>query len=207
MRYPELGEELMAMLASDQREVRECSRAYKRAPQAATTYEIRDRFIVRAQERIKRVFEILDEIQYPTIDNVGEAASQAISVLALHARVSDMRKVLALYEESFKKDHNSVYYEAIPSLTDRILVVERHKQRFGTQWMFGADGKFFLPPVEDFEHLNERRAVHSLGKSRHPIDLTDGVPEHDPPRPDTQKSDQREPTKQEYDDFVYGSLD
>ena len=118
-----------------------------------------------------------------------------------------MKKVLWLYEESYRRDPKSVYYEAIPSLTDRILIIERKKQRFGTQWMFGADGRFFLPPVEDFAHLNDRREIHGLGKARHPIDLTNGVPAREPPRPKTQESDQRLPSGQEYQDFVYGSLD
>jgi hypothetical protein len=207
MRYPRFRIELLSMLEEDQQEVRACSKKYRRGPRTVSTYDVRDRFIIRSQERVKRTEEILDEIGAPTIENVGADGSQAISVLALHARLSDMKKILASFEASYKKGPASVYHEAIPSLTDRILLIERKKQRFGTQWMLGADGKFFLPPVEDFEHLSQRRAAHGLGKSMHPIDLTDGVPEHEPPRPETRASDQRPPTEREYQDFVYGSLD
>lgn len=207
MKYPELRKELLAMLKEDQRKVRACSKAYRRAPRAASTYDIRDQFILSSQERIKRALEILDEIGAPTVENIGADGSQAISVLALHSRLSVMKKVLSSFEENYAKDSGSVYFEAIPSLADRILIIERKRQRFGTQWMLGADGKFFLPSVEDFEHMNERRAVHGLGKSKHPIDLTFGVPKHGPPRPETQESDQRWPTNQEYQDFVHDSLD
>jgi len=195
------------MLEQDQREVRECSKTYRQSKRGVHTYEVQDNFIVRAQGRVKRVIEILDEIEGPTIANIGGDASQAMSVLALHSRLSVMKEILARFERSYERDHDSVYHEAIPSLTDRILIIEGKKQRFATQWMFGQDNKFFLPPVEDFDHLNKRRAVRGLGKSKHPIDLTDGVPEREPPRPETRASDQRTPTRQEYEDFVYGSLD
>lgn len=207
MRYPRHYEELLAMLEADQREVRACAKAYKHAPHAAATYDIRDQFIVHSQYRVKRVLEILDEIGEPTVDNIGTDGSQAVSVLALHGKLSIMKRILRAFEASHKRNPTNVYYEAIPSLTDRILIIETRRQRFGTQWMLGADGKFFLPPVQDFEHMNERRAAHGLGKSKHPIDLTYSVPKIDPPRPDTQASDQRSPTDQEYQDFVYDSLD
>jgi hypothetical protein len=207
MQHPESRNELLAILENDQREVRACSKAYKRAPKTAVTRDIKQQLMLHSQERTKRMLQILDEIGAPTTGNVGADGSQAISVLALHSQLSVMKEVLDLFEKSYEKDPGSVYLGAIPSLADRILVIERRRQRFGTQWMLGADGKFFLPPVEDFEHLNQRRAVYGLGKSRHPIDLTNGVPEYEPPRLETLESDQRPPTDQEYKDFVYGSLD
>jgi len=207
MQYPHYREELLAMLATDQQEVRACSKAYRRAPSAPATCDLRDEFVQHSQERVARALKILDEIGAPTVHNIGADGSQALSVLALHARISTMRVVLRAFEASFRDDPSSVYYEAIPSLTDRILVAERRPQRFGTQWMLGADGNFFLPPVEDFQRLNRRRASYGLGKSKHPIDLTDGIPANEPPRLDTRESDQRLPTEQEYHDFVYGTLD
>ncbi len=195
------------MLEQDQREVRECSKAYKRAPTTATTRDFKEQLVLHSQRRTQRMLQILEEIGKPTMKNVGADGSQAISVIALHSRLSVMKKVLASFEESYARDRHSVYFEAIPSLTDNILVIERKKQRFGTQWLLGADGNFFLPTVEDFEHLNQRRAVHGLGKSRHPIDLTYGVPEHEPPRPETQARDQRSPTNEEYYNNLSRALD
>jgi hypothetical protein len=114
---------------------------------------------------------------------------------------------LQLFKQSYNKNPGSVYNEAIPSLEDRVLIIEGKKQKFGTQWMLGKDGKFFLLPVEDFPNMNKRRAIYGMGKSRHPLDLTDGVPEKEPFRPYTKETDQRAPTKEEYEDYVYGSLD
>ncbi len=149
---------------------------------------------------------ILEEIGEPTIDNIGADGSQAISVLALHSRLSIMKRVLRAFEACYDQDPASVYHEAIPSLTDRVLIIERKEQHFGTQWMLGADGKFFLPTVEDFARMNQRRAAHGLGKAKHPVDLTYGVPKRKPSRPDTHERDQRPPTQEEYDAYIRGSL-
>lgn len=207
MHYPKYRHELLRMLEEDQQEIRQCSKAYRRGPRSAETYALRDQFVISSNRRLSRVLEILGDIKGPTIGNVGADGSQAISVFALHARLSQMKTILSSFERSYRKDPDSVYYESIPSLTDRILIIERKKQRFGTQWMLGADGKFFLPIVEDFARMNDRRAAYGLGKSKHPIDLTNGIPKHEPPRPETQRGDQRAPTEQEYEDFAYDSLD
>jgi hypothetical protein len=54
--------------------------------------------------------------------------------------------------------------------------------------------------------MNERRAQYGLDKARHPRDLTYGIPKGPLP-PYTQESDQREPTPEEYDDYVSEALD
>jgi hypothetical protein len=46
-------------------------------------------------------------------------------------------------------------------LADRILVKEGKPQRFGTQMAF-RDGKMVIEPVEDPDHLEERRAKYLL---------------------------------------------
>lgn len=59
----------------------------------------------------------------PTIVAVGSDGSQALSVLALHGRLDQMKKVLAVYELCEKAGPRSTYYEALPSLLDRKRVV------------------------------------------------------------------------------------
>lgn len=152
------------------------------------------------------MMEILDKIGMPTTENIGDDGSQAVSVIAIHSRLSIMKKVLDLFEKCYEKDPRSVYHEAIPSLTDWVLILEHKKQKFGTQWMMGADGKFFLPPVEDFKNINSRRAAYGLGKARRPRDLTYGVPKGPLP-PETQENDQRAPSHAEYNDNALEYLD
>src|SRR5689334_14107848 len=112
MRYPNYRSELLSMLEEDQREVRSYSRMYRRARKATDTQDMRDRLVLRSAKRAKRMLEILSRIGAPSIENVGADGSQAISVLALHARLSVMKEVLVLYEESWARDRGSVYFEA-----------------------------------------------------------------------------------------------
>lgn len=198
---------MLELLAEDQQEVRAYSKLSKAHTDATTISDARWRLLHHSQERAKRMLEILETISAPTIENVGADGSQAISVIALHSRLSVMKEVLSSFEKSHRRDHDSVYYEAIPSLIDRISIFERRRQKFGTQWMLGADGRFFLPPVETFERMNERRVAHGLGKSKRPVDLTYGGPRRGSSRPETRSSDQRPLTNDEYGDYVYGRLD
>ena len=198
---------MLAILEEDQREARTSSRKYMHAPRSDVARKARATFTLHSQQRAVRVLELLDVIGgEPTLENIGADGSQAVSVIALHSRLSVMRKILKAFEASYKKDPASVYYEAIPSLLDRVLIFERKKQKFGTQWMFGTDGKFFLPPVADFSRMNKRRAAHGLNVARHPRDLSYGIPKGPPP-PETRASDQRVPTEAEYTEYVLDRLD
>jgi hypothetical protein len=47
-------------------------------------------------------------------------------------------------------------------MTDALLIMEGKPQRFGTQWFFDANNYPFLPTVEDFEHVNERRKQYGI---------------------------------------------
>ncbi len=206
MAYPHYRDKLVAMLGQDQREVRAHARAYKHSPKSPDIITSRKQLNERCLQRAKRMLKILDEIGAPTIDNIGTDGAQAMSVIALHSKYSIMKQVLAAFEASYRNDPASVYLEVIPSLTDRVLLLERKKQRFGSQWLMGVDGKFFLYPVADFKYMNERRTQYGLDKARHPRDLTYGIPKGPLP-PETQESDQRQPTQEEYDDQMSEAFD
>jgi len=186
--------------------VRAHARFYKRSPNSPNLVTSRKRLTERNLQRAKRALQILDQIGEPTIDNIGIDGVEALSIIALHTKYGIMKKVLIAFEAAYKKDPAKVYRAVIPSLTDRVLMLERKKQRFGSQWLVGADGKFFLYPVADFKHMNERRAWYELDKARHPRDLAYGIPKGPLP-PETQESDQRQPTSEEYDDQMSEALD
>ncbi len=206
MRYPQLSEELVAILEQDQHEIREHSKLYKRSPKSPNVEASRKKLTERSAQRMLRLLEILQEIGETTLTNIGIDGSEAVVVIALHARYSDMKKVLEAFEAVYNKSSGDVYLEGIPALTDRVLMLERKKQKFGSQWLMAADDTFFLYPVEDFQHMNERRAAYGLDNARRPRDMTYGIPKGPPP-PETQESDQREPTTEEYNHQLGELLD
>jgi len=45
---------------------------------------------------------------------------------------------------------------------DRVLTQDKQKQIYGSQFQTNEDGKTFLLPVEDIEHIDERRAAMGM---------------------------------------------
>lgn len=194
------------MLEQDQREVRAHAWLYKRSPKSPNLMMSRKQLTKRNLQRAKRALQILNEIGAPTSDNIGTDGAEALSVIALHTKYTVMKQVLVAFEAAHKKNPESIYREVIPALKDRVLMLERKKQRFGSQWLVGADGKFFLYPVADFKYMNERRVQYGLSRARYPRDLAYGIPKGPLP-PEAQDSDQRQPTPEEYDDQMSEALD
>jgi hypothetical protein len=106
---------------------------------------------------------IIDEFGWPTIDLVGEEASNNAWLLAQHADhdLEFQKEVLDLLIERRGENPNSIRASNIAYLTDRILVAEGKEQEFGTQFKIGDDG-LTLRPVRDFKNVNERRFEYGL---------------------------------------------
>lgn len=201
--FPELAKELVELLNADQEESKAFSRKYywdNTKPDDVTKAKIVFRGHVHA--RAKRMLEILGEIKEPSLSNVGKEAAQAISILATHSSLKETRKVLAAFESCYKQDRSNAFYQAIPAMTDWVLLLSRKPQRFGTIWLFDKNKQPYLPTVEDYKNLDDRRAEYGLEPLRWPRSLA--IPESDQPwltRPLSELT-LREPTNEEYNEFA-----
>jgi hypothetical protein len=119
---------------------------------------------------------VLDRQGWPLRSQVGEQASTAAWLLAQHADAQPgfQRRCLALLTDAVaagEADPGNLAY-----LTDRVLCADGKPQRYGTQFWTGPDGagRLQVRPIEDREHLDERRAAAGLGPfadyERHMID-------------------------------------
>jgi len=114
------------------------------------------------RQNIDRIGEIVRQFGWPGRSLVGEDASTAAFMIVQHAELKDQQKYLPLLEEAAKRG------EAKPAdvamLEDRVLTREGKKQRYGTQLHSGPDtgGKLVLYPIDDEEHVDERRAAVGL---------------------------------------------
>lgn len=191
MKYPEYAHELLSMAKEDQQEARNMERIMDAMPTEAERQRYRQKIADNFHERAKRMLEILDVIGAPTFENIGKEAAEMVSLFALHSYVDEMKKVLAIYEKQFKIDPDSFYKEAIPPLTDRIMIAEQRCQKFGTNWSITKDGNWFLIPVKGFENANKLRAKYDLYPMRKPRNLSVGAEEwplgQGPAEPDDQK--------------------
>lgn len=104
---------------------------------------------------------IIDEIGYPTVNKVGEEASEAAWLVIQHAigKPLFMKKCLHLLEtQPLQHQSNRIN---IAYLTDRIASFEGEKQYYGTQFDWDENGKLSPIAFDDLAKVNERR--RSLG--------------------------------------------
>jgi hypothetical protein len=99
--------------------------------------------------------EVIEKHGWPGKSLVGDDGASAAWLMVQHADRDRafQKKCLALMEAM---PAGEVRGENIAYLQDRVLVGEGKKQRYGTQTT-EVDGKFTPSPIEDEEHVDERR--------------------------------------------------
>jgi len=148
--YSELRSELLALAKKDQA-VRGRIYAEGETPELL---EEESRIDWRNTARMKA---ILDEIGWPTQSMVGKDGARAAWLLALHADHDTpfQRRCLDLMKTALQQDEVSAVHVAY--LTDRVRTREGKPQVFGTQYDY-HDGVRRYFPIEDLEHVEERRS-------------------------------------------------
>jgi hypothetical protein len=178
MRYPRQAAELVAMLEADQAERKHVGRLYfnvSKGDDLPEAIEAERHSLLRG----RRAMDIMDECGEPSFDNYGQEGVQAIAVLAQHAPAWITAKVLEQMQSIFERDRRETDYKAIPSMTDRLLLLDQEPQQFGTIWLFDEHKQPFLPTVEDFEQVNARRKLYDIGRLRWPRSMA--IPESEQP--------------------------
>jgi len=181
VKYPEYAKELKDLLKRDQQAWRtfwKDNNKVQDQPLFKTKFE---RVRKGQKKRSVRMLEILKDINEPFMSNIGADAAQAISVIAVHDSISIIRQVLAAFMKCYERDQANTYIQAIPSLTDRLLLLERKPQRYGTMWESepSPSNECFLPTVEDFKNVNKRRKEFGIEPLRWPKSLA--MPESEQP--------------------------
>jgi hypothetical protein len=113
------------------------------------------------RKNTKRLKEIVSEIGWPTILKVGKEASQAAWLLVQHA---DHDRAFQQHCLDLMKNEaeGEVNKQDIAFLEDRVRVAMGMPTLYGTQFFEDADGEFGPRPIEDMDHLDERRATMGL---------------------------------------------
>lgn len=118
----------------------------------------------------ERLKEIVEHIGWPTRDLVGLKATQAAYMVLQHAGhdVEFQNRCLTLMVDQVKQGKLPASYLAL--LTDRIRVFQDKPQVFGTQMTMARNAMGIMVPtptvpIEDPDHLNDRRAL--MGMARH----------------------------------------
>jgi len=147
-----LRRELLAMVDADQR-VRE---AFSLPMESEKVAEMRT-IDAKHTARMKAV---VAQHGWPGRSLVGDDGTHAAWLLVQHAEVSFMAQCLPLMERAVSAGEASPKDYAY--LLDRVRMSQGKPQVYGTQFTSGADGKLVLHPVEDAEHVDERRRAVGL---------------------------------------------
>lgn len=165
--YPLYRKELLRLVAIDQKEIKA---VYKNTTLKSFEYQ-RRKLIVNCHSRAQIILEILQDIGEPTIVNLGQDGSKAMTTLALHSYLSLMKQVLKAYEKSYEHALASIDLESIPVLTDRVLILETKKQLYGTQWMVDKNDAPYLIEIIDVDNVTIRRAKYGLEPIKKPKNM------------------------------------
>jgi hypothetical protein len=147
-----LRRELLAMCDVDQK-VRENFGSHMSAEAVAEMQVVDARHTSRMRAIVARH-------GWPGRSLVGDDGAHAAWLLVQHADTAFMAQCLPLMKrsvaagEAFGKDY--VY------LLDRVLMQQGKPQIYGTQFTSAPDGQLVLYPIEDAEHVDERRRAVGL---------------------------------------------
>jgi hypothetical protein len=105
---------------------------------------------------LQRIAAIITQYGWPGKSLVGDKANRTVFLVIQHAELESQKKYLPLLSESVAKGESSAGHLAY--LEDRILMREGKAQIYGTQIVTDeATGKWKIYPIEDEEHVDERR--------------------------------------------------
>jgi hypothetical protein len=162
---PDVRQELGRMIEADQRARHALIDAKSDEEKAKLRVEV-DRV---DGENLSRIQEILNQYGFPNVAQVGRDGVSTFFLLVQH--VSDVRlqrKALDLARPLMESRQLSRQQYAL--LTDRVRLAEGKRQLYGTQ-TDKVNGEIVLKPVEDLDHLDDRRAQMAMGPSKEYLDL------------------------------------
>jgi hypothetical protein len=108
----------------------------------------------------KWIKETIDQLEgWPKISEFGEAGADAFWVLVQHTPDLELMKEMLI--EMQQLSGSEINTKNIAKTTDRIQIREGKGQLYGTSYTL-RDGVFSVDPIEDEEHIDERRFALGL---------------------------------------------
>jgi len=114
---------------------------------------------------------VIEEHGFPTFDMVGRDGAEAAWLLVQHADEDIEFQARALELMAPLVEHGQADPSDFAHLTDRVLLAQGKKQRFGTQFKHDEQGVLRPRPTEDPERLDERRRRYGLHTLAEHIEL------------------------------------
>lgn len=110
--------------------------------------------------RSKRLREIVGQWGWPDSVTAGPEAADAAFLILQHSPFNDFQEAMLPRLEAAAAA-GAMPPSGVAMLVDRVLVQQGRPQRYGTQFSL-EEGRLVADPVEDLEHLEERRSEMGL---------------------------------------------
>ena len=107
------------------------------------------------------ITKILDERGWLGTDIIGKRGNSTLFLVIQHADIKTQEKYLPMMREAVKKGNAPA--SSLALLEDRVALRQGKKQIYGSQ--IGTDkatGEYYVLPLEDPDHVNERRTAVGL---------------------------------------------
>ena len=110
----------------------------------------------------ERVLKILEVHGWVGKSVVGSKASQALFLVLQHASLETQNKYLPMMREA--ANNNEASLSSVALLEDRVALREGRHQIYGSQIAaHPVTNEFYILPLQDPDHVDERRATMKLG--------------------------------------------
>jgi len=164
VRLPSVREELLQMVKEDQKARADSLKAQSKDPHAhdTATKQLLDYEVKIDEKNTARLKSLVAEYGWLGKSQVGEDGAHAAWLLLQHANKDPLfqKDCLEKMKQSFK--NHDVSATDLAYLIDRVAVSENKKQIYGTQFHGNCDN-LKPQPIEDEQHVNDRRKSIGLG--------------------------------------------
>ena len=112
------------------------------------------------EANLRRLRQIVSSNGWPALSAVGDKASVAAFLIVQHADPTTQKEYLPLLRASVQSGEARA--EDLALLEDRVLMADGKKQRYGSQLQAKDKGGWEFYPIEDEQHVDERRKAVGL---------------------------------------------
>lgn len=150
---PDIARELIAMGAQD-RAARQAWAAGQRDAASQKNMVTGDR------KRQRRLRQIITTKGWPLMSTVGAAAANEAWLLAQHAPPAQLKHWSVFMRVAANK--HEIRLPSLATTLDRVRMIEKRPQIYGTQYSTREDGAIQFYPIEDIARIDQRRLEMGL---------------------------------------------
>lgn len=109
-----------------------------------------------------KVKQIIERYGWPSVDSVGRRGNSTVFLVIQHADPATQVHYLPIMRQAVKD--KKARGDQLALLEDRVALGQGKKQVYGTQVMKIGGGDWYVRPMEDPDHVDERRKSVGLGR-------------------------------------------